>query len=187
LLDAGAIILVKGNIPQLVYSCHSDNRVWGCAKNPYDQSRSCGGSSGGDAGLVASRCIPMALGTDIGGSIRIPCHFTGIRGFKPTSERTSALGSINILPNNFIPRVVIKGAIGPMGRSVDDLVQTFKLQVPANLNQYDPYVPPCPFREDLYSKAQSGKVKVGYLESYEINPTTDAVKRSIKIAKEALE
>jgi len=52
--------------------------------NPHDALRTCGGSSGGDAGLVAARCVPFALGTDIGGSIRCPAHFNGVYGFKPT-------------------------------------------------------------------------------------------------------
>lgn len=65
-------------------SIHADNLIWGCSKNVHDKERSCGGSSGGDAGLVASRCVPIALGTDIGGSIRIPATFLGIYGFKPT-------------------------------------------------------------------------------------------------------
>jgi Asp-tRNA(Asn)/Glu-tRNA(Gln) amidotransferase A subunit family amidase len=58
--------------------------IWGTAENFYDRERSCGGSSGGDAGLVASRCVPIAIGSDIGGSIRVPATFNGIIGFKPT-------------------------------------------------------------------------------------------------------
>jgi Asp-tRNA(Asn)/Glu-tRNA(Gln) amidotransferase A subunit family amidase len=88
-IDAGAIPLVKGNIPQLLMSIHSENAIYGCAKNPYDLTRSSGGSSGGDCSLIAAKCIPLALGNDIGGSIRVPCAFNGIRGFKPTPERVS--------------------------------------------------------------------------------------------------
>ena len=84
LLEAGAIPLVRGNVPLAGASIHTKNYVWGRAKNPYDQSRSCGGSSGGDAGLVATRCVPIALGSDIGGSLRIPASFTGVLAFKPT-------------------------------------------------------------------------------------------------------
>ena len=84
ILKAEAIPLVRGNLPQAALSVHSVNKIWGRAKNPYDQERSCGGSSGGDAGLVASRCVPLGIGTDIGGSIRIPAAFNGIVGFKPT-------------------------------------------------------------------------------------------------------
>ena len=82
--NAGAIPLVRGNVPQSALSLHTDNLVFGCARNPHDQSRSCGGSSGGDAGLIASQCIPFGIGSDIGGSLRFPAAFCGIYGFKPT-------------------------------------------------------------------------------------------------------
>lgn len=80
----GAIPMVRGNVPQLVFIMHTDNNIYGTSKNPHDNSRTCGGSSGGDAGLVSSKCIPLSVGTDIGGSIRGPSSFTGIFGFKPT-------------------------------------------------------------------------------------------------------
>ena len=117
-IDAGGIPLVKGNVPQLAYSLHSENRIFGCSLNFYDKTRSCGGSSGGEGGIIASKCAPLALGNDIGGSIRVPCAFNGIRGLKPTPERVSFLGDKNALVNGFIPRYVIKSSIGPMGRSV---------------------------------------------------------------------
>lgn len=84
LTEAGAIPIIRGNLPQCALSYHSDNYVWGRAQNVYQRERSCGGSSGGDAGLVAARCVPMALGSDVGGSIRIPATFNGVTGFKPT-------------------------------------------------------------------------------------------------------
>ena len=81
-------------MPQFVYVGHTDNRIYGRALNPYDQTRTCGGSSGGDGGLVAARCVPFAVGTDIGGSIRSPAACNGIIGFKPTSERGTCEGLI---------------------------------------------------------------------------------------------
>ena len=83
-LKAGAIPLVRGNVSQSALSIHTDNYVWGCSKSPQDITRSCGGSSGGNAGLVAARCVPFAVGNDIGGSLRFPAVFCGIYGFKPT-------------------------------------------------------------------------------------------------------
>jgi Asp-tRNA(Asn)/Glu-tRNA(Gln) amidotransferase A subunit family amidase len=80
----GAIPIVRGNLCQFVYVGHTDNRIFGRAVNPYDSMRTCGGSSGGDGALVASRCVPFAIGTDIGGSIRSPASCSGIIGFKPT-------------------------------------------------------------------------------------------------------
>lgn len=79
----------------MVFIAHTDNDIYGLSKNLYDNSRSCGGSSGGDSGLVASKCVPFAVGTDIGGSIRIPCGFQGICGFKPTAARMSQNGLLD--------------------------------------------------------------------------------------------
>lgn len=83
-LKAGGIPLVRGNVPQTALSINTANLVFGEAQNPNDRTRSCGGSSGGDAGLVASKCVPIGFGTDIGGSLRFPAVFCGIMGFKPT-------------------------------------------------------------------------------------------------------
>jgi Asp-tRNA(Asn)/Glu-tRNA(Gln) amidotransferase A subunit family amidase len=81
----GAIPMVRGNVPQLLSAGHTDNRIFGCALNPYDKTRTCGGSSGGDGALVSAKCIPFAIATDIGGSIRSPAACSGVIGFKPTS------------------------------------------------------------------------------------------------------
>ena len=63
---------------------HAENPVWGTAQNPYQRNRSCGGSSGGDAALVSARCAPLSFGSDLAGSIRVPAHFNGVRGFRIT-------------------------------------------------------------------------------------------------------
>jgi Asp-tRNA(Asn)/Glu-tRNA(Gln) amidotransferase A subunit family amidase len=91
-LKAGAIPLVRGNVAMGAMSIHTKNLVFGESLNPYNTSRSCGGSSGGDAGLVAARCIPLGIGIDIGGSVRIPAAFTGVYGFKPSQGRVSSRG-----------------------------------------------------------------------------------------------
>jgi Asp-tRNA(Asn)/Glu-tRNA(Gln) amidotransferase A subunit family amidase len=83
LIDNGAIIIVKGNCPQALMMANSYS-FWGNSANPYDSKRQTAGSSGGDAGLVAARCVPFSVGADIGGSLRYPAHFCGIFTFKPT-------------------------------------------------------------------------------------------------------
>jgi len=85
----------------MAFGFHTENRVWGAALNPYDHSRTCGGSSGGDAGLISTRCVPLSICSDIGGSIRIPAHFTGICGFKPTAWRTSEQGYLTGSPETY--------------------------------------------------------------------------------------
>lgn len=80
---------------------HTDNRIFGRAKNPYDNDRSCGGSSGGEGGLIGARCVPFGIGSDIGGSIRIPCLFNGIAGLKPTNWRLSSEDNAEGTEKNF--------------------------------------------------------------------------------------
>ena len=82
-----------------MFTFNSNNFVYGEAKNPFDETRSCSGSSGGDGGLVAARCVPLAIGTDIGGSIRGPAAFLGIFGFKATPQRTPYKGIILPVPD----------------------------------------------------------------------------------------
>lgn len=92
LIDKGAIPFIRGNVPQCLMLPESDNNVWGQSKNPHDPRTTPGGSSGGDAALVAYRATPLAIGTDIGGSLRIPAHYCGIYTFKPTPQRISLKG-----------------------------------------------------------------------------------------------
>lgn len=90
----GLIPFVRTNVPQLLMMAETENYVFGQTKNPWDLSRTPGGSSGGEAALVASGCSVLGLGSDIGGSIRIPAHFTGVVGFKPTPQRVTRSGSV---------------------------------------------------------------------------------------------
>jgi amidase len=89
---AGAIILGKTNVPELAGAIETDNLVYGRTNNPYDLARTPGGSSGGEAAIVAACGSPLGLGTDAGGSIRIPAHFCGLAAIKPTSGRVPRTG-----------------------------------------------------------------------------------------------
>ena len=128
---------------------HTENYVWGTAINPYNKERSCGGSSGGDAGLVASRCVPLGIGTDIGGSIRIPAHFNGLTGFRASPWRM-AQGTVIVLPSSFNPYTIIKSCIGPLGKTVDDIKVGLQVLMQSHAYKYDSNCPPCPFREEVY-------------------------------------
>ena len=111
---------------------HTENKVWGMAKNPLDTARTCGGSSGGDAGLVGGLCVPLAIGSDLAGSLRIPAAFTGVKSFKPTPGRVSLEGWLMVLRNRGIsppPLKFISASPGPIARSVSDLLMVFKLML----------------------------------------------------------
>lgn len=114
---AGAIVLGKTNLPQLMIWHECDNPVYGRTNNPWDLERTPGGSTGGEAAIIAARGSPLGLGNDLGGSIRVPCHFCGIHGFKPTSLRLTRRGSAHTLYG--FNAIVTQP--GPMARHVEDL------------------------------------------------------------------
>ena len=89
---AGAIILGKTNVPELAGALETDNLIYGRTNNPYDLTRTPGGSSGGEAAIVAAGGSPLGLGTDAGGSIRVPAHYCGLAALKPTSGRVPRTG-----------------------------------------------------------------------------------------------
>src|SRR5215467_7061994 len=89
---AGAIILGKTNLPELSLAYESNNLIYGRTNNPYDLSRTPGGSSGGESAIIAAGGSPLGLGTDGFGSIRLPAHFCGIAGLKPTAGRVPYTG-----------------------------------------------------------------------------------------------
>lgn len=85
--NAGAIVVAKTNIPELNLWVESRNMIYGQTNNPYNTTRTVGGSSGGDAAITAACGVPFALGSDIGGSIRMPAFFNGVFGLKPSASK----------------------------------------------------------------------------------------------------
>src|SRR5215813_11456527 len=114
---AGAIILGKTNTAEMAMDYTSDNPVFGRTNNPYDITRSPGGSSGGEAAAIAARLSPAGLGSDLAGSVRIPSHFCGVAGMKPSTVRVPGAGQF---PPSTGP-YSLGSVIGPMARSVNDL------------------------------------------------------------------
>ncbi len=106
LLDAGAVIFGKTNVPVMLAAWQSSNPVYGRTNNPWDRSRSPGGSSGGSAAALAAGLTSLELGSDIAGSIRVPAHFCGLYGLKPT---------LNLIPGR---GQTISGSVGPFDMSV---------------------------------------------------------------------
>jgi amidase len=119
LRDAGAIIFGKTNLPAGASDWQSFNPVYGISRNPFDPDRTVGGSSGGAAAAVAAGFTSFELGSDIGGSIRIPAHFCGVFGHKPTYGLISVRGQIPPPPGMLYKPEL--GVAGPLARSAGDL------------------------------------------------------------------
>ncbi len=120
LRDAGAIPFAKTNLPLYAGDIQTFNEVYGTTNNPFDTSRTPGGSSGGAAAALAMGFTPIELGSDIGGSIRVPAHYCGVAGHKSTFGLVPGHGHIPGPAGTFTSADI--GVFGPMARSVDDLV-----------------------------------------------------------------
>ena len=138
---AGEVFLGKTNVPELCMDVQSNSPLFGEAANPWDLSRTPGGSTGGGAAAVAARLSPLELGSDIGGSVRIPSHFCGLYGLKTSEWRIPGTGHVPDLPG--LPRVTrYMGTFGFLARSVSDLL--LGLEICAGPDQIDTEVPPAP-------------------------------------------
>lgn len=138
LRTAGAILLGKTNTPELTLSYETDNLIYGRTNNPYDVSRTCGGSSGGAAAIIAAGGSPFDIGSDTAGSIRVPSHCCGTAGIRPTSGRVPRTG--HILPPAGAQDALTQ--LGPMARHVEDL--SLILPIIAGMDWRDPAVVPMP-------------------------------------------
>lgn len=140
---AGGILMGKTNVPTMLADYQSANPIFGRTNNPWNVERTPGGSSGGAAAALASGMTPFEIGTDLSASIRIPAHFCGVFGLKPTEQRVPLTGMIPGLPG---PRPVrIMSCIGPMARSVEDLALLYAII--AGPDGQDTEVAPVPVEE----------------------------------------
>ncbi|MEQ8701942.1 MAG: amidase family protein, partial [Bauldia litoralis] len=113
LVDEGAFVLGKLNMHELAYGITSNNGAFGPARNPYDPARIPGGSSGGTGVAIGARMAPVGLGSDTGGSVRVPAALCGVMGLRPTTGRYSQQG--------IVPISSTRDTAGPLARTVDDL------------------------------------------------------------------
>ena len=138
LRKAGAILIGKTNTHQIAMGCTGDRSCWGPAHNPYDLNRMTGGSSSGSAVAVASGMVPVAIGSDTGGSIRLPSALCGTVGLKPTYNRADLLGVLPVWPES--------DHIGPICRSVRDCAIVFDVMKDRDLDHqrvFSPCLPAC--------------------------------------------
>src|SRR6266404_6639252 len=178
LRQAGAIILGVTNAPELLMAWETDNLLYGRTNNPWDLTRTPGGSSGGEAVAIAAGLSAGGVGSDGGGSIRVPAHFSGICGLKPTPGRIPATGHF---PASVGPFALL-GVVGPMARNIDDLKILFAvMQGP---DDGDPSAAPVPLRWPAADDLK--RFRVGYFEDDGRTPVTPETRAAVRTAAEAL-
>lgn len=178
LRKAGAIILGVTNTPEFLMAWETDNLLYGRTNSPWDLGRTPGGSSGGEAAAIASGLSAAGVGSDGGGSIRVPAHFSGICGLKPTPGRIPSTGHY---PPSGGPFSLI-GVVGPMARTVADLKILF--EVMQGPEDGDACAAPVPLRWP--DESQVNKLRVGYFEGDGRTPVTPEIRAAVKIAADAL-
>lgn len=175
LLGAGGIMVGKTATPEFAYSSFTDSRLWGVTRNPWNTERSPGGSSGGSGAAVAAGCVPLAEGTDMGGSVRIPASWSGVVGLKPSFGR---------IPLDFLPtQFDTIHHFGPLARTVDD-VRLF-LQAGAGPSERDAMsLPALDLSGSTPTSVEGMRIALDVdLGCWEIDP---AVEREVRAAARAL-
>ena len=175
---AGAILLGNTNTPEFLMAYETDNLLTGKTSNPGNFAYSAGGSSGGEAAAIAAGCSAGGVGSDGGGSIRVPAHFCGICGLKPTPGRIPATG-------HFPPGAGAFswiGVVGPMARTIADVRRLF--EVMAGPDAGDALSAPVPLRE--YRKNDLRGLRVGILESDALGLATPETRSAVDRAAKSL-
>src|SRR5579884_3535587 len=151
---AGAIVLGVTNTPEFLMAWETDNLLYGRTNNPFDETRTAGGSSGGEAAAIASGCSAGGVGSDGGGSIRVPAHFCGICGLKPTPGRIPITGHFPEGGGAF----GWIGVAGPMARTVADLRALFSAM--AGPDAGDPLSVPIAAREHVKGELRGMRIGI---------------------------
>lgn len=172
----GAIIIAKTNVPQTMFAFECSNPLWGRTLNPWNAKYTCGGSTGGEAALLALDGSALGVGSDIGGSLRIPASYCGIYSLKPSTGRVSSHGAKGCRPGFEAIRV----SYGPMARSPEDCDLFSRIA----FGQLDPSrrVAPVPYRPAELPK----KLKFGYYFSDSITRSSPATVRAVQETIDAL-
>jgi Asp-tRNA(Asn)/Glu-tRNA(Gln) amidotransferase A subunit family amidase len=178
LRGAGAIILGNTNVPEFLMAYETDNSLYGRTNSPWDLARTPGGSSGGEAAAIAAGCSAGGVGSDGGGSIRIPAHFAGICGLKPTPGR---IPSTAHFPGSAGPFSYL-GVVGPMARTVRDVERLF--EVMAGPDPGDPASAPVALRR--WKDDEVRRFRVAYFEEDGTVPVTPETVAAVRKAAEAL-
>lgn len=178
LKSAGAILLGNTNTPEFLMAYETDNLLRGKTSNPWNLAHSAGGSSGGEAAAIAAGCSVAGVGSDGGGSIRVPAHFCGICGLKPTPGRVPATGHFPSGAGAF----GWIGVVGPMARTIADLRVLF--EVMAGPDAGDAHSAPVPVHS--HSESDFGATRIGILESPALGTATEETRAAVDRAAKML-
>jgi amidase len=178
LRNAGAIVLGTTNTPELLMAWETDNLLYGRTNSPWDLERTSGGSSGGEAAAIAAGMSAGGVGSDGGGSIRVPAHFCGICGLKPTPGRIPSTGHF---PPSGGPFSLI-GVVGPMARTVADVKALF--EVMQGPDDGDACAAPVSLRWPSVDEIKH--LRIGYFEDDGRTPVTPETRLAVRKAAEAL-
>ncbi|GAO50068.1 fatty-acid amide hydrolase [Saitoella complicata NRRL Y-17804] len=171
LLESGAVLYVKTNVPQTLMFGETVNNIFGRTLNPLNTSLSPGGSSGGEAALLAAHGSPLGVGTDIGGSIRVPSGFCGLYGLKPSHGRIPYYGAANsCMGQESVPSVA-----GPMARSLRDLKLFLRAVCGAMPWRRDPQCVELAFRDFVIPR----RLRIGVLSTNSIEPPSPEVRAAM--------
>uniref|UniRef100_A0A3P8S2U5 Fatty-acid amide hydrolase 1 n=1 Tax=Amphiprion percula TaxID=161767 RepID=A0A3P8S2U5_AMPPE len=177
----GAIPFVKTNVPQGLLSYDCSNPMYGQTVNPHNLQKTSGGSSGGEGALIGGGGSLLGIGSDIGGSIRIPASFCGICGFKPTAGRLSSQGFQAACRG----QKSVPSTPGPIARDVDSLALCMQALLCDHMFSLDPTVPPLPFNMQIYQSSKP--LRIGYLECDGFQQPSPSMVRSVREVKALLE
>lgn len=178
LRTAGAILLAKTNCPPNGSGSDTENAICGRTRNPHDQERTPGGSSGGEAALIAAGASPFGLGSDVRGGLRVPAHYCGIATLKPTSGRVPNTGAYN-QPGGLSDA---RTQSGPLARSIEDLA--FLLPIIAGVDYQDAGVVPMPWRNP--TAVQPAKLRVAYFTADPVSAVSADVRHAVGASAQAL-
>jgi amidase len=178
---AGGILLGKTNVPPMLMRAQTDNPIFGRTNNPWNLERTAGGSSGGSAAAVAAGLCAFDVGSDMSGSIRIPAHFCGVFGLKPSANRVPNTGHIPPPPGlgNTERTMPVSG---PLARSVEDLALVMRVLVGPDGRDHD--VPPVPWR---YAAPRSpASLRIAFMPEFPGVTTARAVRAAVLRTADAL-
>jgi fatty acid amide hydrolase len=187
LKDAGAIPHAKTALPITLLSFESSNDLWGCCKNPHSTAYSPGGSTGGEAALLALNGSRIGIGSDVAGSVRVPAAWSGIYSLRCSTGRWPKLGMQTSMPG----QEGIPSVFSPMARTLDDLTYFTRAMIGMKPWTYDYTVHPIEWREDDFTSAlgadEKRKLKVGLMMSDGVVPPSPAIARGLQMTASALE